>query len=170
MELTTGEIVSLFLGIIGIAIAIGLSSYLYYLDKKRRRDEEQYYSEIIKENISRISEYYNKIEEISNNDRFDVPNEISKDLNDYYTRKQAEMKDLISYTNLYLTQWKSLKVKDKKIAQNILKKFSWIIYDYYPMHLPQETRNRKWADNKVTLSKFKEELMDESNIIRKIEV
>lgn len=170
MELTNGEIISLILGAIGILIAIGLSGYLHHLDKKRRHEEEEYHSEIIKENINKISEYYDKIEEMSTNDRFDIPDEISKDLNNYYTRKQSEMKDLISYTNLYLTQWKSLSVDDKKIAENILKKFSWIIYDYYPMNLPEETRNREWQSNKSTLFENKEELMEEIETIQKINV
>ena len=138
------------------------------MGEKRRRDEELYFSEIIKNNINKMIDYYCKIEQISYGDKYDDYDEISKDLNDYYVRKRVEIINLISYTNLYLTQWKSLKLDDKRTVEDILKKTLWLVYDYYPMNLPLDTRNRRWQSKKITLSEQKEKMLEETEIINKI--
>jgi len=141
--------ISLFLGIISIVIAVSSGVFYYWLDYRRRQREEEFFSEEIKENMRQITQFFISIDSISTrNMGFEsAEEEITNSLNNFYVKKSQEMKDILYLTKLYLPQWKSLDLDNKKIIKDILEHFSWLLYEYHPLHLPLEIRQIRWQNN-----------------------
>jgi hypothetical protein len=142
----TPEELNFFLGITSIVVAIGMSLFMIIRDTKRREKEEKFYSEEIKENLKAIMQYFITVSTKSENyQEFDnEENEITLSLNDFYERHHQEMTDLLYLTKLYLTQWRTLDENKKKLVKDILERFSWLSYEYYPLHLPNSIKKTRW--------------------------
>ncbi|MHB8602014.1 MAG: hypothetical protein ACYC6W_09665 [Nitrosotalea sp.] len=138
--------ISLFLGITSIVVAVGLTVYTIWLDRHRRKNEEKFYATEIKENLRTITQYFLTISSISSDHRGYDENEATISLNDYYTRHHQEMTDLLYLTKLYLTQWRTINDEKKKIIKDILERFSWLSYEYYPLHLPDSIKKTRWQN------------------------
>lgn len=148
--------VSLFLGITSIVVAVGLTVYSILLDKHRRKKEERFYSNEIKENLKNIAQYFLTVSSISDDHHgYSDDNNTTLSLNDYYTRHHQEMTDLLYLTKLYLTQWRTLDDNKKKIVKDILEQFSWLSYEYYPLHLPDSIKKVRWQNEWEELDKKK---------------
>jgi hypothetical protein len=156
------EYISLVLGLISICIATASGIFYYYLDYRRRRKEEEFFSKEIKENIQQIIQFFNNVHSISTRDMgFEsVEEEVTNSLNNFYVKKSQEMKDILYLTKLYLPQWKSLNSDNKKTVKNILEHFSWLLYEYHPLHLPIEVRRIRWQNHEKTLDNKKNDVVE----------
>ena len=143
--MSTDEL-SLFLGITSIVIAIGLTVFTILFDNHRRRKEERFFAEEIKTNLNAITQYFLTISSISgvNANRDETEEQTILSLNDYYVRHYQEMVDLLHVTKLYLTQWRTLSEEKKTLTRDVLKKFAWLSYEYYPLHMPDSIKKTRW--------------------------
>ncbi len=152
------EDVSIFLGIVSIGVAVGMSIFMLKRDSNRRKREENFYANEIKENLKTITQYFLTIDSISSDYRGlgKEENETTLSLNDYYVRHHQEMIDLQHITKLYLTQWKTLDQEKKELTKKILKEFSWLSYEYYPLHLPESIKNSRWQSSEEKFNEKRE--------------
>lgn len=161
--MTLIEDVSIFLGILGIVIALSLSYYHFYSDHKRRINDEKFFVVQIKDNLRQMSQYFLDVENVSTyNEQFD--DDASADLvNDFYLRKLQEMKDLLYQTKLYLPFWKTLSPSDKSTVNALLNEFSWLLYDFYPLHLPKSIRKINLINSQKLFHTKKENVMENTH-------
>ena len=153
----TTEELSLFLGITSIVIAIGLAVFTTYFDKRRREREERFFAEEIRANLNEITQYFLTVNSISgvNTNEDESEEETALGLNDYYVRHHQEMVDLLYITKLYLTQWRTLSKAKKKLTKDVLDKFAWLLYEYYPLHMPDSIKKTRWQREWKRLSENK---------------
>ncbi len=160
------DTISLFLGITSITVAIGMTIYSLWLDKSRRKKEEAFFSNEIKENLKDMAQFFLTVSSLSSDQRgYGDENNITLTLNDYYVRHHQEMTDLLYLTKLYLTQWRTLNDEKKTLVKDILKQFSWLVYEYYPLHLPDSIRKTRWQNEWEELDKKKSFVTDNIPII-----
>ena len=165
----TAEDVSLFLGVVSIAVAVGMSVFMLKRDSDRRKREEKFYTNEIKENLKTITQYFLTIDSLSSDYRGfgNEESETTLSLNDYYVRHHQEMIDLQHITKLYLTQWRTLSQEKKEIVKKILEDFSWLSYEYYPLHLPESIKKSRWQSSIETFNEKREFISKNVPIILK---
>ena len=165
------EELSLFLGITSIVIAIGLTVFTILFDNHRRKNEEKFFADEIKINLKTITQYFLTISSISGEYKGHDENEeqTTLTLNDYYVRHYREMVDLLHVTKLYLTQWRTLSEEKKNITRDVLEKFSWLSYEYFPLHMPDSIKKTRWQNEWKELSQNKSFVANNvSNILSEI--
>lgn len=69
--------------------------------------------------------------------------DVMESLHTFYVRHGQEMKDILYQTRLYLPLWKSLSPQDRKMANETVDLFSWLVYEYYEPALPQSLRENR---------------------------
>jgi len=152
------DIISISLGIISISLAIGLN--LYHTDKanKTRTRNELFFVEQIQNNLKKMSQYFLDVEdETKHNEEYEENTQnIVNALNTFYLRHDQEMKDVLYQTKLYLPFWVSLSPDDKTTVNEILNVFSWLLYDYFPMSVPESMR-------KITVLNFRKIFSDKKD-------
>jgi hypothetical protein len=160
--MTDAEILSIVLGIIGASLGI----FTFLFDRYRRTNEEKFYANEIKENLKTITQYFLTISNMSSHYReSENDDKTTFSLNDYYERHSQEMKDLLYLTKLYLTQWKTLSQDKQTLVKDILERFSWLSYEYYPLHLPDSIKKERWQQEWRELDNKKSFINDNVPII-----
>lgn len=154
----TPDELNFFLGITSIMVAVGLGIFMMVRDYQRRKSEEQFFSNEIKENLKTITQFFLTVNTITSHhqDSDNDENEINLSLNDFYARNFQEMADILHVTKLYLPQWRTLNQEKKKLVKDILKEFSWLLYEYYPTHMPESIRRARWQNEWRTLDQKKD--------------
>lgn len=154
----TPEELNFFLGITSIVVAVGLSTFMIVRDYQRRNNEEKFFSNEIKENLRIITQFFLTVNTLTSHrqDSENNENEITLSLNDFYARNFQEMADILHITKLYLPQWKTLNQEKKKLVKDVLKEFSWLMYEYYPTHMPESIRKTRWQSEWRTLDQKRE--------------
>lgn len=142
-----------YLGIVSIVIAIGMSAFIIIRDQKRRKNEELFFANEIKDDLRIIMQYFISISSKSENlqSHENEENEIVLNLDDFYTRNHQEMVDVLHVTKLYLPQWRTLDQDKKILVKQILDKFSWLLYEYYPLHMPDSIKKTRWQNKQQEL-------------------
>lgn len=155
--MTDSEILGIILGL----IAVGLGIFTFLFDRYRRKNEEKFYANEIKENLKAITQYFLTVSGMSSHYKeYENDDEVTLSLNDYYVRHHEEMTDLLHITKLYLTQWRTLSADKKRIVREILERFSWLSYEYYPLHLPDSIKKTRWQNEWKGLSEKKSFVAD----------
>ncbi len=160
--MTPAELIGIVLG----AIAIGLGLFTFLFDRYKRGLEEKFYAHEIKENLKAISQYFLKVSKMSShyNENQDEQ-DIVLSLNDFYVRNHQQMADLLYLTKLYLTQWKTLNENQKTVVKEILERFSWLSYEYYPLHMPESIRETRWQNEWEALDNKKSYVTENVSMI-----
>lgn len=155
------EIISIILGCIGIGLAVGLTWYRNWQENKTRTRNELFFVEQIQTNLKKMAQYFLDIEgETKHNEEFEEDSQnMMNALDTFYLRHDQEMKDVVYQTKLYLPFWTELSPKDKKTVSEVLDVFSWLLYDYYPMSLPESMRKITVLNFRQTFSAKKEWIM-----------
>lgn len=159
--MSPSEIISIILGFNGI----GLGLFTFLFDRHKRKLEEKFYANEIKKNLKSISQYFQHISKITSHYNEYDDEDMILSLHDYYVRNHQQMVDLLHITKLYLTQWKTLKENQKININEILERFSWLAYEYYPLHMPESIRNTRWQNEWKTLNEDKSFVVDKISSI-----
>jgi hypothetical protein len=160
--MTDIETISIILGI----IAVGLAVFTFFFDRYRKNKEEKFYANEIKENLKIITQYFLTVSTMSSHYKeYENDDEVTLSLNDYYVRHHEEMTDLLHITKLYLTQWRTLSEEKKRIVKGILERFSWLSYEYYPLHMPDSIKKTRWQNEWKTLSEKRAYVADNVRMI-----
>lgn len=160
--MSDAEILGIILGI--IAVALGIFTFLF--DKYRRNNEEKFYANEIKENLKAITQYFLTVSTMSNHyNEYENDDQVTLSLNDYYVRHHEEMTDLLHITRLYITQWRTLSDDKKRLMKEILERFSWLSYEYYPLHLPDSIKKTRWQNEWKALGEKKSYVADNVQIL-----
>lgn len=123
--------------IVSIGVGVGLSAYLFILDRRIRKREEMHYKKLIGYNISSIKDIFKQLSEKIISDPDDASTEK---IERYFENNEKWICKLISDTSMYITQWKDIDVKDKSNLENMVKSLDWLITEYCPSHLPSQAR------------------------------
>jgi hypothetical protein len=164
--MTTAEVISIILGVISIALAVGLSWYHIWQANKTRIRNEIFFVEQIQNNLKKMAQYFLDIEgETKYNEEYEENSQnMMNALDTFYLRHDQEMKDVVYQTKLYLPFWTELSPQDKTIVSKMLDVFSWLLYDYYPKSLPSESMRKITVINfRKTFSDKKEWMMTTTN-------
>ena len=159
------SIISIILGGISIALAIGINWYRNWQDNKTRAKNELFFVEQIQNNLKKMAQYFLDVEgETKRNEEYETDTEnMMNILHIFYLRYDQEMKDVLYQTKLYLPFWTSLSPKDKNTINKILNVFSWLLYDYYPMSLPESIRKITVINSRKTFLDKKDWMMNTTN-------
>ena len=152
---------------ISIGLAVGINLYRNRKENKERARNEAFFAIRIKNNMESMKQYFLDIErETTNNEDYNDDNKDMMDsLKTCYIRNEQEMKDILYQTKLYLPLWTSLSTNDKAIINDILDTFSWLLYDYYQVALPETLRENKVLTSRSDLYKKKESLITNTRSI-----
>lgn len=152
------EIISITLGSVSVGLAIGINWYRNIQENKIRKRNELFFVEQIQCNLKKMSQYFLDVEdETKYNEEFEEDTQnMMNVLNTFYLRHDQEMKDVLYQTKLYLPFWTSLSPEDKTTVNEILNVFSWLLYDYFPMSVPESMR-------KITVLNFRKTFSDKKN-------
>ena len=161
------ELDSIVLGLTSIGLAIGLSWYRNRQEKKTRERNEMFFVRQITENLKKMAQYFLDIErETQHNEEYEESNKMMMNaLKTFYLRNDQEMKDVLYQTKLYLPFWSNLSPTDKQTVNDMLGVFSWLLYDYYPLSLPESLRENTVVNSRKTLYSKKEKMMTSTDEI-----
>lgn len=156
------EYVAIILGVISIALAIGINWYRNWQENKTRIRNELFFVDQTQENLKKMAQYFldaegeTKYKEEEQEDNENMMNALQT----FYLRNDQEMKDVLYQTKLYLPFWNRLAPQDKKTVNEILDVFSWLLYDYYPMSLPESVREITVINFRKTFLEKKDWMMN----------
>lgn len=156
--MTLAEIISIILGSISVVLAIGINMYRNKKEKEVKEENERFFVEQIQNNLKKMSQYFLDVEdETKYKEEFEEDTQnMMNALNTFYLRHDQEMKDVLYQTKLYLPFWTGLSHNDKKTVNEVLNVFSWLLYDYFPMSLPESMR-------KITVINFRKTFLDKKD-------
>ena len=162
--MSTEGYISLGLGIVSIFLAIGINWYRNFQEDKRRQENERFFVKQIQYNIKKMAQYFLDVETETkrNEDKAQNNDVMMMALKTFYLRNDQEMKDVIYQTKLYLPFWNTLSTDDKNDLNNILDVFSWLLYDYYPLSLPESMREITVNNSRKIFLEKKEYVMNTS--------
>ena len=154
------EVISITLGIISIALAIGINVYWNHHEKKTIARNEEFVVKQITNHLKKISQYFVSVQRVIEYDEeYDASNtNMMKRLNTFYLKNEQEMKDILHLTKLYLPLWSQLSTTDKETINEMLDKFSWLLHEYYPTKFPKSL-----LENNVI--NFREEFMSKKTAV-----
>ena len=157
--------ISIGLGVISIGLAVGINWYRNFQEDKRRIKNEMFFVGQIQENLKKMAQYFLdiEIETKRNEDESQNNDNMMMALQTFYLRNDQEMKDVIYQTKLYLPFWNTLSPEDKKDLNTILDVFSWLLYDYYPLSLPESMREITVNNSRKLFLEKKEYIMNTSH-------
>lgn len=152
------SVISIILGVLSIFLAIGINWYRNWQENKTRARNEQFFIEQIRSNLKKMAQYFLDVEdETTHNEEYEENNkQMMNALETFYKRHDQEMKDVLYQTKLYLPFWTELSFQDKKVVNELLNVFSWLLYDYYPVSLPQSIRE-------ITVTNFRKDFLDKKD-------
>lgn len=161
----TATQISIILGALSIVLAIGLSLYGFWRENNTRKRNELFFVEQIQNNLKKMAQYFLDVEdETKHNEEYEESSQqMMNALDAFYLRHDQEMKDVLYQTKLYLPFWIGLSHDDKKTVNELLDVFSWLLYDYYPMSLPESIREITVVNFRKTFLDKKEWMMNTTN-------
>lgn len=156
------EYVAIILGVISIALAIGINWYRNWQENETRTRNELFFVGQIQENMKKMAQYFLDVEgETKYKEEEQEDNEnMMNALQTFYLRNDQEMKDVLYQTKLYLPFWSGLAPHDKKTVNEILDVFSWLLYDYYPTSLSESMRELTVINFRKTFLEKKDWMMN----------
>jgi len=156
------EYVAIILGVISIALAIGINWYRNWQENETRTRNELFFVDQIQENMKKMAQYFLDVEgETKYKEEEQKDNEnMMNALQTFYLRNDQEMKDVLYQTKLYLPFWNGLAPQDKKTINEILDGFSWLLYDYYPISIPESMREITVINFRKTFLEKKDWMMN----------
>jgi hypothetical protein len=163
--MSTEGYISLGLGITSIFLAIGINWYRNLQEDKRRKENERFFVKQIQNNLKKMAQYFLDVEtETKRNEDASHNNDVMMmALKTFYLRNDQEMKDVLYQTKLYLPFWNTLSTEDKNDLNNILDVFSWLLYDYYPLSLPESMREITVTNSRKVFLEKKDYVMNTSH-------
>lgn len=146
--------------IAGVGVAGFLAWLVYYLDKRRRTQEETHYKTLTEQNLQEILRVFITLVMKSKAENMtDAENDaITIELDEYFKDNYRRIRDLMRDTDIYLREWRSSKPEQKTNVKKVVESLNWLIETFYPLDKPDMVRRKRWLQNRVELSSKKEEV------------
>lgn len=148
------------LAVFSIIFEFVLGVWIWYIDKRRRQNEEVHYKTLVKENLKEIQKIFNEVAIKSQRETHssEENESIAIQLGHFFNENRIRIYDVIRDTKVYLREWKSLKNKEKTDIKFILECFEWLTNDYYPLDKTPLVQQRRWLENHAELYTKKEQV------------
>ena len=161
------EIISIFLGIISIGLAISLNKYHFWKQKQIQHKNEAFFVKQIQNNLKEMMQYFLTIEmKTTHNEEYEESSDsMVYELEDFYLRNGQKMKDILQQTRFYLSFWNEVSIDDRQTIDDVLSIFSWLIYEYYPLDLSPPLRKNKVISFRQIFFEKKMSVMNNTNTL-----
>ncbi len=159
-------IAGLLIGIIGVGVTVYLTLWIKNSDKKRRRNEEEFYKIETESNFNEIKTIFRDVITIANGSGDgvwddDEKDEITYSLNEYFTNNYNKIRYLRDDTKRSLQRWKSIDSSKQIEIKGVLESLDWLIETYFPEGISTSEHKRRWI-------KHHKDLHDKQQQVRKI--
>jgi|GEM_PF-5937850 len=146
----------------GVIVAVFLAWLVYYLDKRRRTQEEQHYKTLTEDSLHEILQIFTEVVLKSKPEsRTENENEnITLELDEYFKENYRRLTDLIRDTKIYMREWRSLKPEQKANIVKVLESLNWLIVTFYPIDKAESLRMKRWLQNRSELHEKREQVQD----------